>query len=76
MFVFLLEIDVADGGSKSILEPKQTRTLTLSSTDNKLLSTALAVPFQTQAKFLVASCQGGFIGGRNLLGNVAELESW
>eukprot|EP00959_Pyramimonas_sp_CCMP1952_P126158 2638237-Pyramimonas_sp.AAC.1 len=69
-------VDVAEGEAKSILEPKQTRTLTLSNTDNKLISIALAIPFQTQAQHSVVSCQRGFIGGRNLLDNVAELESW
>eukprot|EP00959_Pyramimonas_sp_CCMP1952_P194887 4075448-Pyramimonas_sp.AAC.1 len=76
LLAILPKVDVADGEAKSILEPMQTRTLTLSNTDNKLISTALAIPFQTQAQYSVVSCQRGFIGGRNLLDNVAQLGSW
>lgn len=55
--------------------PKQTRPLSLGSTDNKILAMAIAAPLQVAAQASVCKAQRGFIRGRAMLDCVYEIEA-
>ncbi|CAK0884647.1 unnamed protein product [Prorocentrum cordatum] len=62
-------------GHESARQPASTRPLSLSNCDNKLLSSAIAVPIAKVAEDKVDKAQRGFIKGRQMLDNIVEVDS-
>eukprot|EP00959_Pyramimonas_sp_CCMP1952_P382986 8024854-Pyramimonas_sp.AAC.1 len=62
-------------GHESARQPASTRPLSLSNCDNKLLSSAIAVPISKVAEDKVDKAQRGFIKGRQMLDNIVEVDS-
>jgi len=58
-----------------IREPLQTRPLSLKNTDNKIIVATNVKSLEPQYKQITHRCQNGFVGGRNFLNNLLDLDS-
>ena len=63
------------GSGAEARSPSVTRPLSLSNTDNKLASAAVALPLNAVAADVVDCSQRGFVRGRSLVDNLVEYDA-
>ena len=56
-------------------KPVETRPLSLSNTDNKIVSACIAWPLSQEAGDCIAEAQGGFLRERQLVDNIIDLDA-
>ena len=54
--------------------PSATRPLSLVSTDNRLIASALRIAIEGHIEKVISHCQRGFLGGRKMLENVLDID--
>eukprot|EP00959_Pyramimonas_sp_CCMP1952_P111785 2338119-Pyramimonas_sp.AAC.1 len=75
MAVFLAKGDEPADASFAVWAPEKTRPISFSDTDNKIVSVAIKIPLGTVCQRVVFQQQRGFVRGRQMLGNILDLES-
>lgn len=75
LMVFIPKGSAASDGTIVARTPDNVRPLSLSNTDCKLVTNAIAAPMNRVARVTVDGRQRGFVEGRQMLDNVIDLES-
>ena len=73
--VFLPKVSPPPGEDTAECKPSETRPLSLSNTDSKILAKALARPLEIIGTTYVVEAQQGNVKGRDILSNVVQVET-
>ena len=75
LMVFLpKKADGADAAGNPVYTPENTRPLSITNTDNRLLASAVRLKVEAHLAPEISDMQRGFIGGRSMLSNLVDMD--